>query len=369
MNIDEIKNQLERRYPDINFTEFSNGLFSDKENYWTITSIGKNKIDTEITTLFFWFVSTDFSEFKELFDIFLFVSSCIENKQYYFGEIGFCLIDNLKNVQNYFSFKFPSSYILRPYCILEENKDIWGYGIPGKTIAISPKYQEVREFALGLAAVKLNNKWGFIDVFGNLSIPVIYDEVIDFCEDERRQDSTEITFEFKTEWSASLFKKTQLSTQQHFAPVNLNNKWGFVNRQGEITVPIVYDEVHSFLYGYALVKSNKKWGFIDRLGKISVDLEFDDINGMYEWFTPIKYGDKWGYVTRSGKGYIYSFYDYAFPFKGDVAVVQANGKWGYIDTKNHPIEELKEMSKHFTYNTKEEAANAVEVILTKRSAL
>lgn len=132
-------------------------------------------------------------------------------------------------------------------------------------------------------------------------------------------------------------------------------------------MPTVYEEVYSYMYGYALVKSNEKWGFIDRFGKISVDLEFDDINGKNEWLTPVKYGNKWGYVTRNNRGHIHSYYDCAYPFKDDLAIVQANGKWGYIDKRNHPHEELEEMSKHFKYNTIEEIESVVVAIIANRN--
>lgn len=95
MNTDEIKSQLIWKYPDINFTEFSLGKFDEKENYSTYESKGESKIDKEITTFYFGFVSNDFNKFNELSDIFNVVSSYIGNWKYHFGEIGFFRLDNL----------------------------------------------------------------------------------------------------------------------------------------------------------------------------------------------------------------------------------------------------------------------------------
>jgi len=39
------------------------------------------------------------------------------------------------------------------------------------------KYEDVRPFCEGLAAVQLNKKWGFIDIYGNEIIPNIYNKV------------------------------------------------------------------------------------------------------------------------------------------------------------------------------------------------
>jgi hypothetical protein len=41
-------------------------------------------------------------------------------------------------------------------------------------------YDWLTGFSEGFAAVKLNNKWGFIDKTGKAVIPCIYDEVKDF---------------------------------------------------------------------------------------------------------------------------------------------------------------------------------------------
>lgn len=48
-----------------------------------------------------------------------------------------------------------------------------------------------------------------------------------------------------------------------------NNKWGFVNKDGEVIVDKIYDYVTEFNdYGYAGVKENGKWGVINQEGKI-----------------------------------------------------------------------------------------------------
>lgn len=41
-------------------------------------------------------------------------------------------------------------------------------------------YDTVRDYNEGMAAVCLNNKWGFIDINGNEMVPLHYDEVTDY---------------------------------------------------------------------------------------------------------------------------------------------------------------------------------------------
>ena len=44
-----------------------------------------------------------------------------------------------------------------------------------KNVVIEPKFDYADLFHFGLAKVELDGKWGFIDHFSNIAIPIIYD--------------------------------------------------------------------------------------------------------------------------------------------------------------------------------------------------
>ena len=48
------------------------------------------------------------------------------------------------------------------------------------------------------------------------------------------------------------------------ACVNLNGKWGFINPQNQIVIPVIYDEVDDFYDGLAGVKFKGISGVIPR---------------------------------------------------------------------------------------------------------
>ena len=54
----------------------------------------------------------------------------------------------------------------------------WGYLDPDNGIIIAPKYSNAHSFSDSMAAVKMNDKWGFINKKGDLIVPCEYDEVI-----------------------------------------------------------------------------------------------------------------------------------------------------------------------------------------------
>ncbi len=54
----------------------------------------------------------------------------------------------------------------------------WGFFDPDNGIAIEPKYSMVMSFSDDMAAVKLDNGWGFINKRGDVVVPCEYDELI-----------------------------------------------------------------------------------------------------------------------------------------------------------------------------------------------
>lgn len=61
-----------------------------------------------------------------------------------------------------------------------------------------------------------------------------------------------------------------------YAAVQIDDKWGFINVDGEVVIEPQYDEARSFLNGYAAVKIDGKWGFIDNEGNIVIEPQFKD---------------------------------------------------------------------------------------------
>ena len=94
------------------------------------------------------------------------------------------------------------------------------------------KYDYICDFYDGLARVKLNNKYGFINKQGVEIIQCQYDWVYSFYEG--------------------------------FAMVKLNNKWGFINQEGKEVIPCKYDDTHSFNENYYIGKINNKYFLIDK---------------------------------------------------------------------------------------------------------
>ena len=60
-----------------------------------------------------------------------------------------------------------------------------------------------------------------------------------------------------------------------------NNKYGFVDKDGNEVVECTYDDARTQnAYGYAAVKKDGKWGVIDQTGKVVVEPTYDLSDSM-----------------------------------------------------------------------------------------
>ena len=121
-------------------------------------------------------------------------------------EVIRCIYDEIINQQNW---------------IIVNNKNAkTQYLVKSSDVLLTKKYDEAKMLSPEITAVKLNNKWGFIDVVGEEISPK-YDEIIDFAD--------------------------------RFAVVKLNGKFGIVDQIGKEIVPAIYDHVQNFKEGFAVV--------------------------------------------------------------------------------------------------------------------
>jgi hypothetical protein len=109
-------------------------------------------------------------------------------------------------------------------------------------------------------------------------------------------------------------------------------KYGFVNKEGKILVPLIYDEASTMNEGYAPVRKGTIWGFVDSTGKVLVEPQYADAASFREGLAAVKKEGKWGYINYTGKFIIEPRFENARSFcEGLAAVTNAKGFWGYID--------------------------------------
>lgn len=120
-------------------------------------------------------------------------------------------------------------------------------------------------------------------------------------------------------------------------------KWGYIDAKNKKITETIYDEVYPFKEGWALVCLNKKYGFINYEGKIIIPIEYDDADKHYNSsMALLKKGTK-GAFYRKNKGFITEFkFDRSNIARDDIYYkTYQNGQSGFIDSLGNEVIKAK----------------------------
>jgi hypothetical protein len=174
-------------------------------------------------------------------------------------------------------------------------------------------------------------------------------------------------------------KSLQKKACRDLWPVEQQNKWGYLDKTGQLIIPFKFDYATDFSEGLAAVEIKGKCGYIDKTGEfvipprfhwgypfseglaVAVMRHFDQkgnitfnkfgyidrsgkmviqpqgvvsakwLSNFSEGLACLRQNDKFGFIDKTGRQVIPPRYDDAFPFSEGLAAVTVAGKFGYID--------------------------------------
>src|SRR6218665_2038281 len=97
-----------------------------------------------------------------------------------------------------------------------------------------------------------------------------------------------------------VFLSSSCTSETLLVPVKIDGKWGYIDKNGKITIKPQFDEAQWFQEGLASVKLDGKWGYIDKTGKMAIKPQFEDAQWFHEGLARIKLGSKLGYIDKTG---------------------------------------------------------------------
>lgn len=173
------------------------------------------------------------------------------------------------------------------------------------------KYNNIKEFSNGLAAVCKDNKWGFIDKLGQEVIPCKYDRVTNF-----------------------VFYEVSI--------VESDKKCGIINKFGETLIPLKYDYINEIPLGDSVysVLVGENLGVVKLNGKEIIPAEYDFVSKFIHGIALACKDKKWGCIDKSNNIIIPFIYDGAGPgmkFSEGLIALQKDGKFGYLDMQGNVV--------------------------------
>lgn len=128
-----------------------------------------------------------------------------------------------------------------------------------------------------------------------------------------------------------------LAFSEGFAPIKIDEQFGFINVQGNIVIPPKFDQVGDFIDGRALVLVKGKFGYIDSTGEMITPKKFDKAFGFSEGLGKVQIGNVYGFIDRNGNMVIEPRFEKTGVFSEGVVNAQIGEKWGYVDKNGKVI--------------------------------
>lgn len=170
-----------------------------------------------------------------------------------------------------------------------------------------------------------------------------------------------------------------VSVNDAFFPISVNNHWGLMNQNGEVVIfpryewtdydfegltrymsggktgylrgdpdddtdpnefhiQAKFDYADRYCNGTAVVMIDNKWGVIDKAGRVVVPMEFDGVLRFQEGFAGVQRGERCGFVNRAGDLKIPLQFKKVRSFHNGFAAVQLpDDRWGYIDKRGKVV--------------------------------
>lgn len=205
-----------------------------------------------------------------------------------------------------------------PWVVRKDNK--WGYIDKYGKVLIPLNFEYASLFHENRAEVKINQKYGYINLKGDLVIKPVYDEIDEF----------------------KCIGKDDIKSH-YAARVRNDGKYGFIDEDGINITECLFEEAFEFWdIGYAGVKYKNKWSIIDKTGKFVVYNKFDDIGSYYGTINS-------RYLARRRWGTAKEHYwqqTLGSTKREDVYfTIELNNKWGIMDLDFNMI--MPEMNNHF----------------------
>lgn len=241
---------------------------------------------------------------------------------------------------NYFDFHEGLAKIRR--------NDKWEF-IDEKGNVITKKgYYSAYNFENGLAHVK-NKKGnhGYIDKNGNEIVKVKYNNITRFKDGFFRAnyfvglDIRNVLMDDKGKEIINLKESCLGEFHNDRSVVGVNyNKYYVIDRTGKRIIKRNYKKIFDYSDGFALVMKKKyKYNFIDKEGKEICKTDYDKGSSFVNGFGIVKKDEYWIYIDKDGNEALKVYYDEVNPFYEGIAVVKRFGKYGAINKEG--IEEIE----------------------------
>lgn len=175
---------------------------------------------------------------------------------------------------------------------------------------IAYAFEYVRDFSDGVAVVRVNHKYGYIDVAGKVVIPAMFIFADDFRDGRafaRNKDKVDGFIDKSGRFVFVLNRSNVVELVGYSCGrvvyKKINGKYGLLNGEGVDVLPDGIEGIVDASECNYKFKKNGLWGLMNKDGKILLDAIYQDISpaGFESSLLRAKYNDEWVFVNKNGK--------------------------------------------------------------------
>ncbi len=232
-------------------------------------------------------------------------------------------------------------------------------------------FEDLSEQSENIYIIKLNNKYGAMDVYGNSIIPPQYDRLGDFKNGFAYYlNGSSYGFVSKTGLaSKARYQWISDFDENKIAIIKLNNMFGLVNENDSIILQPQYDLVLKAENNIFITVKNNKYGFYSGKGCFVGDIDFD-----YRKELPVSFytngklfkllkKNKQALMDINGKISIdYDAYEEVHFAHDNMIRIKRKGKYGFVDRKLALVIPCK-------YNSATDFNNGLSICTLKQETL
>ena len=229
----------------------------------------------------------------------------------------------------------------------DEGKPLYGYmtlnnavsnkGVSEDDYIITPLFESAGLFYDGLAAVEINDKWGYINEVGKIVIDLEYDEVRNFYQGFAQVYDADYHFPGE-------------GLKQGYTDDKDLGRWGMINMKGSSVTSFIYHNISPFIndlsFATIAVPSYYESSFYsilrpDGTPAYSPSKIFNNNRRIHFAFEPIPFSEgimpvsdgSYVFINETGEKVFGNEFEKARGFSDGMAAVQLKTKirWGYID--------------------------------------
>ena len=165
-------------------------------------------------------------------------------------------------------------------------------------------FEDIGMYSGGYAAAKIDGKWGVISIGNDWLISAQHDEII---QDELGRcygqgavfvrDSGLVYLYTNGIQKANVYQNARPFSDKGYAAVQQNEKWGFIDTDGNVMIDFMFDDALSFGGHLAAVKIGELWGYVSIYGNVVIDTIFIDAKSFSNGTAPVLTERGWQLIT------------------------------------------------------------------------